>query len=372
MNTRIYITTATVFTLAILLGWLWWKSIAHIESTDNAYVRGSITTISSRISGHVMEVPGIVNTEVKAGDLLVVFDKEPFEATYDAAMAELDEAEAQILEVKAKIISIDAKVNEANARKSLNNAREGSALALSKAKISNMELLKLEKDRAEKLFKSKTVSKARLDSANASYSTSLHQVQQAQSDVSAAKFSSSAIDAEIEEIYTSLNKLKAEELRFEAKRDVAQAKLKSAKINLDSTTIRSPIDGMIANRIVEPGVYMENGWPLMSIVPVRDVWVVANYKETQMKNIKIGQKVSIKVDAFKNKIINGTVLSISPASASSFSLLPPQNASGNFVKVVQRVPVKITIDLPEVLVGRLVPGMSVISKVDTLSNQVKQ
>ena len=127
--------------------------------------------------------------------------------------------------------------------------------------------------------------------------------------------------------------------------------------------MRAPIDGTIANRIVEPGVYMKKGWPLMSIVPTKDVWIIANFKETQISNIKVGQKAIIQVDAFSNYKLEGRVLSFSPASASSFSLIPPQNASGNFVKVVQRIPVKITMELPDNLAGKIIPGMSAKIKV---------
>ena len=110
---------------------------------------------------------------------------------------------------------------------------------------------------------------------------------------------------------------------------------------------------------------MKKGWPLMSIVPLKDIWVIANFKETQIKNIEVGQKVKIKVDAYSEMDIIGKVLSISPASASSFSIIPPQNASGNFVKVVQRIPVKITFKVPEKYYGRVVPGLSVVAKVIT-------
>ncbi len=363
-NLTFYIFIFLISIVLLVFGFSWWGKIKYIESTDNAYVRGSITTISSRISGHVLNVPGVVNTRIKKGEILVQFDKEPFLAAYSIAKANLMESEAQIQEVEAKINAVNINIEEAKARKNLYKAKQDSAIALVKAKRVSMDLLKLKKERAESLFKTNTVSKSRLDNALSLFTSSSHEVNQAESEVIAANFSSKAIDAEIKEIIIILDKLKAEKLRFEARKNAAQGALKTADINLLSTVIKAPINGIIANRIVEPGVYMENGWPLMSIVPVKDIWIVANYKETQMKNIKIGQDVLIKSDAFQEKI-NGKVLSISPASASSFSLLPPQNASGNFVKVVQRVPVKISIDLPDNLVGRLVPGMSVITKVFT-------
>ena len=142
-----------------------------------------------------------------------------------------------------------------------------------------------------------------------------------------------------------------------------KSKAKEALVDLNSTVITSPVNGIIANRVVEPGVYMKNGWPMMSIVPVEDVWVIANFKETQVNKIKVGQDVIVTVDAYAKVKIKGRVLSMSPASASSFSLIPPQNASGNFIKVVQRIPVKITIQIPPHLKGKIVPGLSAYVKI---------
>lgn len=157
--------------------------------------------------------------------------------------------------------------------------------------------------------------------------------------------------------------MRLKKIGFLAKQESLKAKLDNSLIDLNSSVVRAPIDGTIANRIVEPGVYMKKGWPLMSLVPTKDVWVIANFKETQIKDIEVGQKVIIQIDAFANMKLEGKVLSFSPASASSFSLIPPQNASGNFVKVVQRIPVKITMQLPGNYVGKIVPGMSAKVKV---------
>ena len=129
--------------------------------------------------------------------------------------------------------------------------------------------------------------------------------------------------------------------------EILKKQAKEALIDLKSTTV-SPIDGIIANRVVEPGVYVKNGWPMMSVVPTQDVWVIANFKETQVNKIKVGQNVKVTVDAYSSYELNGKVLSLSPASASSFSLIPPQNVSGNFIKVVQRIPIKITIEFPRI------------------------
>ena len=165
----------------------------------------------------------------------------------------------------------------------------------------------------------------------------------------------------IEEVKKSEAELKISEADY----NKSQAELNMAIVDLESTKIYAPINGVVANRIAEPGLYVEDGWPLMALVPVHDIWVMANYKETQVENIKVGQKAKLHFDAFKNNPIIGEVHSISPASSASFSLLPPQNASGNFVKVVQRVPIKITFDIPENMIGRIVPGLSVYVSIET-------
>jgi membrane fusion protein (multidrug efflux system) len=166
------------------------------------------------------------------------------------------------------------------------------------------------------------------------------------------------------ELIADLKKSEADLRKSKANLKKSEAELKIAIVDLESTNIYAPIDGVIANRIAEPGIYVEDGWPLMAIVPIQDIWIIANYKETQVEDIKVGQKVRLYFDAFKNTPIMGKVHSISPASSASFSLLPPQNASGNFVKVVQRVPVKITFETPKNMLGRIVPGLSVYVSIE--------
>ena len=170
---------------------------------------------------------------------------------------------------------------------------------------------------------------------------------------------------EKEKIDSLKNELIVELKKSEADLNKSKAELKMAIVDLKSTKIYAPIDGVIANRIAEPGIYVEDGWPLMAIVPIHDIWIIANYKETQVEDIKVGQKVKLHFDAFRNNTITGVVHSIAPASSASFSLLPPQNASGNFVKVVQRVPVKITFQTPKNMLGRIVPGLSVYVSIET-------
>ena len=364
-----YLVVASIIIICSILILVWWQSQKHLVTTDNAYLRGSITTISSRISGHVKEVPGVVNTEVKKNDLLVVFDDEPFKAIVDAANAEVGAAKARIEESSAKIKSVDISVKEARERMKLIDSKSKSAKYALAARKTNRDLSALERNRARKLFETKTATKARLDSAEAAYTMAQNEAAQAEAELTTIERSREVVKAEIEKILSEKSRLEAEKAFRHARLEATNAALDAAETDLKSTLVKAPISGIIANRIVEPGVYMEDGWPLMSIVPLEDIWVIANFKETQLENIKEGQEVYIKIDAFPNKRIKGKVLSLSPASAASFSLLPPQNASGNFVKVVQRLPVKISLVIPNELVGKMVPGMSVIASINTKSTE---
>ncbi|MAH74316.1 MAG: HlyD family secretion protein [Alphaproteobacteria bacterium TMED93] len=346
----------------------WQKNYGKYISTDNAYIRGSITNISSRIEGYVETVPGVLNTRVQKGDILVKFEEEPFLSKYEIALAEYEAAEAKISEINSLLKAEKLKVEEKILLKNLSVTEIDKAKAKKESEMSSLKYYKSEKNRYEKLFKNKTITKSKFEKALSDYDKSYYKVEQFETEIKASKINYNVIDKEILKLEINVEKLKAEKLRFVAKMKSLKSKEKEALIDLESTTVLSPIDGIIANRVVEPGVYVKNGWPMMSVVPVKDVWVIANFKETQVEKIKIGQNVKVTVDAYSNYEIQGKVLSVSPASASSFSLIPPQNASGNFIKVVQRIPVKITIDIPEKLKGKIVPGLSTYVKVLKPSN----
>ena len=352
--------TIVIFLFVILFTF---KKYSNSESTDNAYVRGSITTISSRIEGYVIEVPGILNTEINKGDILAKFDDAPFIAIVNESKAELKAAVAQLSEVDLKQETEKLKIDEQKLQLKLAQNNIMSAVAKKDSEISNLIMYKNEENRIKKLLKTKNATKSNYEKALANYKFSKHKVEQYEADIESEKIFSQVIEKKIKKLEFNIKKLQVEKDRFLAKKESLKAKLDNSLINLNSTIVKAPIDGSIANRIVEPGVYMKKGWPLMSIVPTKDVWIIANFKETQIENIKIGQKASIKIDAFSNLKLEGAVLSFSPASASSFSLIPPQNASGNFVKVVQRIPVKITMNLPENFTGKIIPGMSAKVKV---------
>jgi membrane fusion protein (multidrug efflux system) len=365
MQSRYYFFSFIVFLVLLFITILSWKKLSKYESTDNAYIRGSITSISSRIEGYVSEVPGVLNTKIKQGDILVKFDQAPFLSKVRTARADLKASEARLGELQVLKYSEELLIEEQQLKLKLAENKIVSANAKKEAEASNLVMFKNEKNRIEKLLKTKNATKSDFEKSFANYEFSMHKVKQFESDIKAEKISSKVIEKKIKKLKMNIKKLEAEKNRYVANIESLKAKLDNDLINLNSTNIKSPIDGIIANRIVEPGVYMKKGWPLMSVVPIKDVWIIANFKETQIKNIKVGQKANIVIDAFSDINIKGKVLSLSPASASSFSLIPPQNASGNFVKVVQRIPVKITMQLPLSLVGKIIPGLSAKVKVYT-------
>ena len=363
MKNRFYFFSFLIAVIFLVIILFIFKNFSNFESTDNAYVRGSITTISSRIEGYVIEVPGILNTEINKGDTLAKFDDAPFVAMVNKSRAELKAATAQLSEIGLKQETEKLKIDEQKLQLKLAQNNIMSAISKKESEISNLTMYKNEENRIKKLLKTKNATKSNYEKALANYEFSKHKVEQYEADIESKKIYSKVIEKKIKKIQLHIRKLQLEKDKLLANQESLKAKLDNSLINLESTIVKAPIDGTIANRIVEPGVYMKKGWPLMSIVPTKDVWVIANFKETQIKNIKVGQKAVIKVDAFNNLRLEGKVLSFSPASASSFSLIPPQNASGNFVKVVQRIPVKITMNLPDNFIGKIIPGMSAKIKV---------
>ena len=413
--------------IAGTFGFSWWNNNKHKISTDNAYVRSSITTISSRVSGYIELVPALTNAKVYKDEILVIFDTETFAAELKASEAAVEVANAKISTINtdfsnlkeitdakiytintefnniveitdAKISTIETNFRNITARMELVKTNVDGVTSEAAALSSELELANQNLSRIERLYKKNSVSRSKYDQTVSSVETSRHNLNAANTRIKSEKKKLDVIltekqkinaqkkelianletkklkiDAKKQELMASLEteKLKIESQKKEllASLEKAEAKLELAKINLDSTKVISPIDGIIANRIAEPGVYVEDGWPLMAVVPIHDIWIIANFKETQVENIKVGQRVNITFDAFKHNPIIGKVHSIAPASSASFSLLPPQNASGNFVKVVQRIPIKITFKIPDDMMGRIVPGLSAYVSVETDSSK---
>ena len=317
LSTKKYWIILGILILCILVGYLIINALKY-QSTDDAYVETTTVTLSPKVSGQVVKVLVKDNQKVKAGDVVAVIDKVDYEVKLEQANAEYEKA----------------LLNQQNANANL------------AAVNSEIELAKRDAERYEKLYKAGAVSKQMYDRAL----TNLESVQ--------AKY----VKAE-QEIFSS-NPDVASKVA-DANLNVLKSRKKAAQLALEYTDVIAPIDGTVSNKKVEVGMMVQPGSPLFVIVP-NDVWVVANFKETQIKGMKKGMDVDIKIDAYPNKIFKGKIDSIQRSSGAKSSLFPPENAVGSFVKIVQRIPVKIVFDEkidPEEY--EIIPGMSVIPRIKT-------
>jgi membrane fusion protein (multidrug efflux system) len=321
--------------VGIVAAVVWWMHARKYVSTDDASIDGHIIQISPDVSADVAAVYINDNWHVKKGQLLVTLDPRSFQAVVDQAMAGLaaarakaDQAQVQLSAARAEIVETQAAVviAKTNAENATLNYQRFAALS----------------PRAR--------SQQQLDNALATHKSADAQIQQAEAKVLAARADADGAEAAVT---TARAQIK-----------VAQADLDQAKIDLGYCRIVAPEPGMITRKAVEPGSYVEKGQPLFAIVPT-NVWVVANFKETKLGRIRIDQPVTIKIDAYSGHVFHGRVDSIQNGTGSRFSLLPPENATGNWVKVVQRVPVKITFDDNQAQETKylLAPGLSVEAKV---------
>lgn len=329
----------------------WWELRAFVLTTDNAYVRGDIAAISSRVDGYIEQVHVNGNQTVAAGDPLVTLRADRFETDVDEARAELNAAEAEIEIGRAA-------VEHMRARRKLQQSLIAQAEAHLEAADARAAQAAREVERYGELLERNTGSRQKYEAVETDQRTAQADVRQAGAELAAARDEVPVIDSEI-------HRLKTEITRLEAKAARALSALDRAEIALSDTVIVAPVDGTIGNSRVEPGMYTEAGWPMMSVVPLDTTYVVANFKETQLERLRVGQEVEIRIDAFPGQVVRGRIDSLAPASAAEFSLLPAQNATGNFIKVVQRIPIKILYELPAELKGRVVPGMSVVVTIDT-------
>ncbi|WP_245907187.1 HlyD family secretion protein [Photobacterium sanctipauli] len=326
-----------MLSLGLAGGGYWFGYGQYFESTENAYLQGDITNISPKVAGYITESFVEDNQHVKAGDLLAKIDDRDFIAADDQAKAQLAVSQATIENLKAqqqlqqtKIRQADSQIASAQAEFERAQQQVSRTRSLLKRNYSSQ-------DELDSMISHQKVTKAQLDEAKASQQAAIDQL---------AVIASQIIQAE-------------------ASVTEAQAQLEQADLNLSYTKIYAPVDGIVGKRSLRVGLYVQPGMPLMSLVPTSDVWIEANFKETQLSGIHQGQKVDVELDAFPGQTLEGVVDSFSPATGAKFALLPPENATGNFTKIVQRVPVKITVKAPEALAGRLIPGLSVVATVDT-------
>jgi membrane fusion protein (multidrug efflux system) len=312
---------------AIVVYYFWHRSQIYI-STDDAYVHGHIHTISTRIPGTIAAVYVVDNQMVNEGDILVKLDPATYEAAVKNAAAALDLAKNQVAEMQADVKLKAAEVESSKA---------------------NLHLADVELKRVETLTKSKVDTQQQLDQAKAAYDVAAAHLQSAKEDMKKSEALLGVIPK------SGIHPLVAQ----------AQAGLEQARLNLEYTEVRSPVKGHVTEKSAETGNRMQPGQPLMSIVPLPKVWIVANYKETQLERVRVGQPVSIEVDTYPGMQLKGRVQSIMAGTGAVFSLFPPENATGNFVKVVQRIPVKIVLEEEPAQPDILRVGMSVQPTIDT-------
>lgn len=384
---------AGIVVLALLAGGVFvWRYFGPRESTDDAQLSGHVSPVAARVAGTVKTIHIVDNQAVQKGELLVEIDPRDYELAVERAQADLTAAEAASRAARAgvPVASAAATSGQSSADAGASNAaaalqaatREVDAsrakLAAADARraeaIANATRAKLDFDRLAPLAAKDEISRQQLDAAKAamqatqaaadSSSASVDEAK-ANLDVAQARRTQSAglvaqAQAQAKSAATAPQQIaltQAQAAGAEARVAQARAALDQAKLNLERTKITAPAAGIVSRRAIEPGQVIQPGQPLMAITSLTDVWVTANFKETQLAEMHPGQRAEISVDAFGGRKLNGHIESIAAATGATFSLLPADNASGNYVKVVQRVPVKIVVDSPGNATLR--PGMSV-------------
>jgi membrane fusion protein (multidrug efflux system) len=318
-------------------GYRWWTVGRFMISTDDAYVRADNTTLAAKVPGYVANIFVADNTFVHAGDVIAVLDDGDYRLAVDSARQKVATQQATVDRFGRQIVAGEANVDQARAQ--LVSAQAGQTRAA------------LEFDRQKALAAKQFASQQALEQATANRDQAAAAVKTAEAGLESASANVGVLKAQREEALHTLDELKT-----------AQAK---AERDLGFATIRAPIDGMIGNRAMQVGDYVQSGQRLASVVPLDTVYIDANFKETQLARIRAGQTVAISVDALPGRAIEGNVVSMSPASGSVFSLLPADNATGNFTKIVQRLPVRIRVPLGVTGERLLRPGMSVVVSIDT-------
>lgn len=323
------IIAALIIFALIIGGVVWWLNARKYESTDDAFIYTRTVSISTQVSGLIVAMPVTDNEAVVAGAPLLRIDPRDYQVAVEQAQAALEQANAQVADFGAQIDAQQAKLDQA--QKQVTEAQAA------------LEYARQENQRSQRLLQTGA--------------GTVQAAQQTRSDFDQKQAAFAAAQANATSADKQLAVLHAQRKSALAQVDAARAALDQAKLALSRTTILAPQDGYVTNLTAAIGAYVQPGLMLMDIVP-RKIWVMANFKETVLSDIRVGQLADIEIDAYPGRIFHGHVASIQAGSGAAFSLLPPENATGNFVKVVQRVPVKIVFDKPpDVYLG---PGMSVV------------
>jgi len=337
LRTGLALLGALLLALALFAAIRWFVHGRFIESTDDAYLRADLVTVAPRVSGYIDDIYVTANQNVRSGQPLLRIDVRSYRdalsqqtATVDARSADVKALERQIEQQRAAV---------AQSRAELEGARANAAFAQQEAER----------------YKSLRDQGADTDER---YAQALNERNQTQASALAAAASLRVAESQVAT-------LESQRDQMQAQLEAARAGANTAKVNLDDTLIRASIDGRIGDDTARIGEFVQPGSRLMSIVPIREIYLVANFKETQLRRMRIGQPARIRVDALGDREIEGRVESFSPGTGAEFALLPPENATGNFIKIVQRVPVRVRLEVPERVTDRLLPGLSATVSVDT-------
>ncbi|HTS92109.1 MAG TPA: HlyD family secretion protein [Stellaceae bacterium] len=315
----------------------WWTVGRYLVTTDDAYVGAKIATLAAKVPGYVATIAVPDNAEVRAGDVIATIDDGDYRLAVEAARGKVATQQATVDRIGRQVTAQHAAIDQAKAK-----------LVSAKAEATRAEL---ELQRQQFLAAREFASRQILEQAHATRDKGAAGVVDAQAAIDAAVAEAEVVQAQQEEARRTLEEL--------------QTALAKTERDLGFTVIRAPFDGTIGNRAIQVGDYVQPGQRLVSLVPLDAVYVDANFKETQFERLRPGQRVTLAIDAFSSATVVGTVESLAPASGSVFTLLPPDNATGNFTKIVQRLPVRIRIEPEVARQGLLRPGMSVIVSVDT-------
>jgi len=364
-----YITTILVLLLAVAVlvtitrNWNAWEGGKVEQVTDDAYVRGDLTPLSTKVAGIVRSVDVADYQQVHKGDLLVELQDDDYQAQVDQAKAAVEAARAGIDQNLRQRQLQDARIDKALSGIDQARAQIAAAEAGKEAIQAQLTRARSERRRQEGLYQTHATTEQSLEAAVAAEGNLSAQFASREADINQAQTMLHGSELAAEAERRSKTVLESEEAQLHADLRAKQASLAAVQVNLGYTKIYAPGDGTVGERQVRPGQLVSPGTQVISFVALTK-WVEANFRETQLTNVKVGDSAEVRIDEYPGQLMRGKVVEIAPASGSQFALLPPDNATGNFTKVVQRVPVKITLD-DSTFATKLRPGLSVVATVRT-------
>ena len=359
---RKYILSGAGLLLALFVGYqgIHWLVAGRYEiTTDNAYIRADIATIAPKVQGYVEQVHVTDNQAVKAGDLLVTLEVADYATRVSEAAATLQQAIAAQAQARAGVAAAEANIETAAAQIAAQRDRLAQAKASTAAAEADATLAANDFERYTELAGKGHYPKASLDAAATKAQAARATLDQSKAGITTAQSELSVAQANYHRAQEDLASAKAAVAGADAQVEAAQARVDAAKLDATRTELRAPFDGVVANRVVAEGQLLNPGQQTMSIVPVSEAYIIANFKETQVERMRAGQEVDIHVDAYPNLKVTGSLDSIAPATGGQFSLIPMDTATGNFTKIVQRVPVRVKISDDALASGLMRPGLSV-------------